>query len=249
MLRSAFARLVRIGGLVTLLCVVAALVPQASGAAGAPTIREGSTGYWVSVLQRDLTDIGYSLPVTGVFGTHTLAQVNAFKRSHRLPADGVVRAPWTWDALNKAVRIEQSRPWHRAHVNSRGLAVAPKDAPAVVKRVIAAANQIAFKPYLYAGGHASWNAPGYDCSGSVDYALHGGGLIWRPLAWFGSYASAGRGKWMTVYTSHWHAYMSIAGLWFDTSDQNYGSYGHGDRWSTTRVSPTSGFLLRHPTGF
>ena len=248
-MRPTFARLVRFAGLATLLSTVAVMVPQAAAAASAPTIREGATGYWVDVLQRDLTDIGYSLPVTGDFGAHTQGQVNAFKKAHRLPTDGVVRSPWTWDTLAKAVRGEQSRPWHRAHLNSSGFAVAPSDAPMVVKRVIAAANHIAFKPYLYAGGHASWNAPGYDCSGSVSYALHGGGLLWRPLALFYNYGDAGQGKWMTIYTNSSHAYMSVAGLWFDTADQQWGSYGHGDRWSTKRISPASGYLVRHPTGF
>jgi hypothetical protein len=143
----------------------------------------------------------------------------------------------------------ERRPWRRAHLNKRGLAVAPKDAPAVVKRAIAAANHIAFKPYLYGGGHGSWKSPGYDCSGSVSFALHGGGLLWRPLALFYSYGASGKGKWMTIYTSSTHAYMSIAGLWFDTADQQWGSYGHGDRWSKSRISPASGFMVRHPIGF
>jgi len=248
-LRSTLGRLARYCGLSALLLTVVALLPQAAGAANAPTIREGATGYWVSLLQRDLTDIAYSLPVTGNFGSHTRAQVNAFKKARGLPADGVVRSPWTWDALRKAVRVEQRRPWRRAHLNRQGLAVAPEDAPVVVKRVIAAANRIAFKPYLYGGGHGSWNSPGYDCSGSVSYALHGGGLLWRPEALFYSYGAPGGGKWMTIYTNSVHAYMSVAGLWFDTVAQEWGSYGHGDRWSTTRASPASGFLVRHPTGF
>ena len=44
-----------------------------------------------------------------------------------------------------------------------------------------AANKIAFDPYIYGGGHASFNAAGYDCSGSVSYVLHAGGLLATPL--------------------------------------------------------------------
>ena len=247
-MRSIFARAIRYGALAALPAVTV-IFPGTATAASAPTIREGASGFWVSRLQRDLTDIGYPLPVTGYFGAHTRAQVKAFKKTHRLRADGVVRSPWTWDALRKAVRKEQSRPWRRGHLNSRGLAVAPRDAPVVVRRVIAAANQIAFKPYLWGGGHGSWTSSGYDCSGSVSFALHGGGLLWRPLALFYSYGSSGRGKWMTIYTNSGHAYMSVAGLWFDTADQQWGSYGRGDRWSRTRISPASGFMVRHPIGF
>jgi Putative peptidoglycan binding domain len=248
-LRSLFARLARYGGLVALLLTVVAVLPQGSSAAGAPTIREGASGSWVKLLQNDLTVVGFGLPVTGDFGANTRAQVNAFKKSRGLPTDGVVRSPWTWAALRKAVRNEQSRPWKRGHLTKRGLAVAPKDAPVVVKRVIAAANHIAFRPYCYGGGHGSWRSPCYDCSGSVSFALHGGGLLWRTRAPFYNWGDAGRGKWITIYSNTQHAYMSIAGLWFDTADQQWGSYGHGDRWSKTRVDPASGYAVRHPPGF
>jgi cell wall-associated NlpC family hydrolase len=44
-----------------------------------------------------------------------------------------------------------------------GEAVPPPGAPAVVKRVIKAANEIDGKPYIWGGGHASFVAKGYDC--------------------------------------------------------------------------------------
>jgi hypothetical protein len=248
-LRSTFVRLVRCGALAGLL-VVLVLVPSAAGASGDPAnLHQGSRGYWVRVAQQDLTDLGYSLPVTGTFGRHTKAQLDAFKKAHHLRPNGQLDWPQGWKALRSATRREQSIPEHYAHLNSKGLAVAPKNAPVVVKRVIAAANHIAFKPYCYGGGHGSWNSPCYDCSGSVSFALHGGGLLWQPRALFYTYGQAGWGKWIRIYTNSQHAYMKVAGLYFDTVAQQWGSPGHGDRWSTKRASPASGFIVRHPTGF
>jgi hypothetical protein len=140
-------------------------------------------------------------------------------------------------------------PVEKATLNSQGLAVAPADAPQVVREVIAAANKIAFKPYVYGGGHASFNSSGYDCSGSVSYALHGGGLLSSPLdsTEFESWGSSGLGRWITIFANGGHAYMNVAGLWYDTAAQST-SNGQ-DRWSATRVSPKSGFVVRHPTGW
>ena len=130
-----------------------------------------------------------------------------------------------------------------------GLAVAPQSAPQVVQDVIAAANQIAFKPYIYGGGHGSWNSAGYDCSGSTSYALHGGGLLSQTedSTEFESYGTAGPGQWMTLWANGGHVYMEIAGLWFDTAAQS--SSNNNDRWSTTRVDSPSGYVERHPTGY
>ena len=74
------------------------------------------------------------------------------------------------------------RRGRRAGLRRRhGLAVAPASAPAEVKAIIAAGNKIASKPYRYGGGHGRWRDSGYDCSGSVSYALHGAGLLDTPL--------------------------------------------------------------------
>jgi hypothetical protein len=130
-----------------------------------------------------------------------------------------------------------------------GLAVAPADAPQVVQNVIAAANKIAFKPYIYGGGHGTWNDAGYDCSGSTSYALHGGGLLSSSLdsTGFESYGSSGAGQWITLWANGGHVYMDIAGLWFDTAAQS--SSNNNDRWSTTRVDQPDGYIERHPTGY
>ena len=236
-------------GLAVLLTGIAAAFPSAAGASK-PTLKPGSSGFWVRVLQQHLTQVGYALPITGTYGTTTMNHVNAFKAAHRLRQDGVASTKM-WAALKTAVKAEVKRPFKRAHLNKKGLAVAPRDAPIVVKRIIAAADKIAFRPYVYGGGHASFKSRGYDCSGSVSYALHGGGLLWYPedSSELEAYGKSSKGKWITIFTNAGHAYMKVAGLYFDTSAQQWGSFGHGDRWSKTNVSHTSGYLVRHPTGF
>ncbi len=126
-----------------------------------------------------------------------------------------------------------------------GEAIAPPDAPLAVKAAIAAANRINSLPYVWGGGHGSFDASGYDCSGAVSYALHGGGLLSSPLdsSAFMAYGAPGGGSWITVYAHSGHAFAVIAGLRFDTS----GTGGSGPRWSTSMVSP-SGFVARHPPG-
>jgi hypothetical protein len=126
-----------------------------------------------------------------------------------------------------------------------GVGYAPSKAPAAVKRVIWAANKIRHKPYKWGGGHGSWSDSGYDCSGSVSYALHGGGLLDSPLdsRGFMRWGKGGSGRWITVYATDGHAYMIVAGLRFDTS----GAGEHGPRW---RPEPPweRGFKARHPAG-
>ena len=111
----------------------------------------------------------------------------------------------------------------------RGRAIAPVDAPAAVKQVIAAANRIRTKPYIWGGGHGRWWDRGYDCSGAVSFALHGGGLLDSPLPSgpMESWGSAGPGRWITVYANAGHAYAVIAGLRWDTSGNTSGT---GPRW-------------------
>jgi hypothetical protein len=133
-----------------------------------------------------------------------------------------------------------------------GMAIAPRGAPAPVVNAIAAANKIIRKPYRYGGGHGSFNDSGYDCSGSVSYALHGGGLLRSPLdsSSFMHWGYGGRGKWITVYTNPGHAYVYIAGLRLDTGQRNKATGaapGSGPRWNYGARS-NSGFTARHPAG-
>jgi hypothetical protein len=133
----------------------------------------------------------------------------------------------------------------RARVLRDGSAVAPDNAPEVVKRVILAGNQIAKFPYKWGGGHGAWRDNGYDCSGSVSFALAGAGLLKSPLASGGflKFGEPGRGKWITIYTNPGHIFMFVAGLRFDTSGRGRA----GTRWQeNTRT--TSGFAVRHIPG-
>ena len=133
----------------------------------------------------------------------------------------------------------------RARVASDGTAVAPEDAPEVVKRVILAANQIAKFPYRWGGGHGAWRDSGYDCSGSVSFALAGAGLLGRPLTSgdFVGYGRPGPGDWITIYTNPGHIFMVVVGLRFDTS----GRGRSGTRWQEAPRS-TAGFAVRHVPG-
>ena len=127
-----------------------------------------------------------------------------------------------------------------------GIALAPPDAPEAVQKVINAANQIVGRPYIWGGGHASFYSYGYDCSGSVSWALFGGALIPEPLT-SGSlegWGEPGPGKWITVYANAEHTFMEIAGLRWDTVGD---ARGTGPRWHLMPTD-TSGFVVRHPPG-
>ena len=127
-----------------------------------------------------------------------------------------------------------------------GVAYAPANAPLPVQQAIWAANTLRHKPYIYGGGHQSFRSRGYDCSGTVSFALHGAGLLNTPLdsSSFMRWGERGRGQWITVYTNPGHAWAIIAGMRLDTS----GPGESGPRWRTERRS-ARGFRVRHPLGF
>jgi hypothetical protein len=147
------------------------------------------------------------------------------------------------------------RPAAKAKIVN-GYAIPPRSAPARVKRAIEAANKIIHKPYKYGGGHASVEDRGYDCSGTVSYALIKAGLLKSPLdsGSFMSWARKGKGKWISVYAHGGHAYAVIAGLRLDTGsrDPNGARYGQkpgsGPRWNKSMRS-SKGYRVRHPAGF
>jgi cell wall-associated NlpC family hydrolase len=130
-------------------------------------------------------------------------------------------------------------------VNTGGMAQPPGGAPAAIGQVMAAGNAIATLPYVWGGGHGSFQASGYDCSGSVSYALAAAGLLSSPLdsTGFESWGDAGPGRWITVYANSVHAFMVVAGWRFDTGALSSG----GTRWSQS-MRDTSGFVARHPPG-
>jgi cell wall-associated NlpC family hydrolase len=134
----------------------------------------------------------------------------------------------------------------RAAVSGGGRAQTPTGAPEVIARIIAGGNAIAKFPYVWGGGHGSFVDSGYDCSGSVSYALAAAGLLDSPLVSgdFAKWGAAGPGKWVTIYANDGHVFMYVAGLRFDTSGRD-GPFG--SRWQTAPRS-LAGFTVRHPKG-
>jgi cell wall-associated NlpC family hydrolase len=131
-------------------------------------------------------------------------------------------------------------------VEASGFARAPVNAPDAIKRVIQAGNQIARAPYLWGGGHGAWQDHGYDCSGSVSYALAAGGMLGytQTSGQLTSWGAPGPGKWLTIYANEGHVFMYVAGLRFDTSGR---AGDHASRW---QLAPRSagGFVARHYPG-
>jgi hypothetical protein len=133
-----------------------------------------------------------------------------------------------------------------------GKAVAPANAPERVRRVIEAGNRIIGKPYRYGGGHKPFSRRldnGYDCSGSVSYALYGGRFLKAPLpsGALMKWGEDGPGEWITVYAHGGHAYLVVAGLRLDTSMRDDPSRT-GPGWSK-RLRKSSAFTARHPRGY
>ena len=162
-----------------------------------------------------------------------------------------------------SVYVPPPPPAKRAKIVN-GVAIPPVGAPIRVKNAIQAANLIIRKPYVYGGGHRPYNARqaqsasldrGYDCSGTISFALFGGRFLRSPLdsGSFMSWAAPGKGRWITVYTNPGHAYVVIAGLRLDTSGGDRLApeerrSGRGPRWRKYNRSP-NGFTARHPQGY
>lgn len=123
----------------------------------------------------------------------------------------------------------------------------PKGIPKTVAKAVDGGNQIVGRPYKLGGGHRRVEDQGYDCSGSVSYALILAGLLERPCdsEGFLKYGSGGEGKYITLYVRRGHVFADIAGLRLDTG---YGQPNtSGPQWST-RSRPASGYVMRHPPG-
>jgi peptidoglycan hydrolase-like protein with peptidoglycan-binding domain len=199
---------------------------------------EGASGDPVSRLQSAL-----HLNADGTFGPETEAAVKRLQARHGLTVDGVV-GPETWSVLG--IKSQQTlNPPHSALSGSSSHESSAGGSSSVVARVIAAGDEIATRPYVYGGGHGSFQSTGYDCSGSVSYALHGGGLLSAPedSSELESYGEAGPGKYITIYANAEHAFMVIDGKRFDTIAQQES----GTRWAGS-VGDTSGYVVRHPAG-
>jgi cell wall-associated NlpC family hydrolase len=131
-------------------------------------------------------------------------------------------------------------------VGGNGTIPIPTNVPEVVQRVVAGGNAIADFPYIWGGGHASFIANGYDCSGSVSYALAAGGLLGAPLVSgeLAGWGEPGVGRWITIYASAGHTFMEVDGVWFDTAGRS-GPYA--SRWLVS-TPPLAGYAVRHPPG-
>jgi cell wall-associated NlpC family hydrolase len=131
-------------------------------------------------------------------------------------------------------------------VGGNGTIPIPSDVPEAVARVVAGGNAIADFPYIWGGGHASFIASGYDCSGSVSYALAAGGLLSAPLVSgeLAHWGDPGPGRWITIYANAGHTFMNVDGVWFDTAGRS-GPYA--SRWLVS-TPPLEGYAVRHPPG-
>lgn len=262
---------------VVLLVPGTASAKKKSWSFGERTLKQGHKGKDVRSLQRYLNRIGLELDTDGVFGRGTKAGVRTFERAQRRKIDGkvtrtdarvikdvarnggaVASASITGGALPKNSKLRMPKkpaappplvlgPGDTATVGKDGLAVAPASAPPAVQAVIEAGNKIAKMPYIYGGGHGKWEDAGYDCSGSVSYALHGGGMLdaSMPSGGFMKWGDAGPGQWITLYSNSGHMYMVVAGLRFDTSGRSQA----GTRWQPASERSGKGYTVRHPPGF
>jgi peptidoglycan hydrolase-like protein with peptidoglycan-binding domain len=213
--------------------------PASSGEASS-TEGSGASGDAVAQLQSAL-----HLTADGNFGPETEAAVKRLQARHGLTVDGVV-GPATWSVIGVS-DAQTLKPPHSALSGGGSSSTAGGEGAgsSVVARVISAGDEIATRPYVFGGGHGSFESTGYDCSGSVSYALHGGGLLSSPedSSALESYGEAGPGKYITIYANAEHAWMVVDGKRFDTIAQQE----TGTRWSSTMMS-TSGYVARHPAG-
>jgi hypothetical protein len=250
--------------LATALAVAGAVVPTFSVAEaeaarltlGDRNLRQGMVGRDVRVLQDFLTRVGVMTRVDGHYGPKTARRVKSWERRSDRKVNGRMSRHDQRKLrrqVNAGVTVytkpapAQPATGETAVLNPDGTATAPESAPEVVKAVIEAGNRIIDKPYKYGGGHGRWEDSGYDCSGSMSYALHGGGLLKRAMtsSGFSTWGKAGKGEWITTYGSGGHSYMVVAGLRFDTGYND--SASDGPDWSA-KMRPSRGYTARHPAG-
>ena len=183
----------------------------------------------VRALQRRI-----GVPADGVFGPGTEAALKRWQAAHGLVADGIA-GPQTRSKLGIGPGPVLKRRGRGGGGSGGGR----------IHRLIRAANRIATAPYKYGGGHGTYHDSGYDCSGSISYALHFAGLLRTPLdsSGFMSYGLPGRGRHITIYAHSGHAYMVVDGRRFDTSAIRE----TGSRWTRTHRS-SAGYTVRHPPG-
>ena len=191
------------------------------------------------VAQRD-SEEKYASACKSCAKKHRIAMMPAASTTTKIAAGAASAAD-----IKKAAK-EQYSSGKGVELGSDGQAKPPIDAPEAVKNVIAAGNAITNFPYIWGGGHGSFQANGYDCSGSVSYALKGANLVNEPMVSgaFMNYGEPGPGKWIAIYSNAGHIFMFVGGLRYDTSFRD-GPYG--TRWHTDKRS-LAGFTVTHPPG-
>ncbi len=228
----------------------AASTPSKTDAA-APAAASGTTAPADSATPVQQLQVALHLTADGNFGPETEAAVRRLQARHGLNVDGIV-GPATWEAIgfhDETTLTPPSSALVQAGSGGSGSSAgadAESAAQGVVEKVIAAGDEIATRPYVWGGGHGSFESYGYDCSGSVSYALHGGGLLSSPedSSALESYGAPGPGKYITIYANAEHAFMVVDGKRFDT----VALAETGNRWSDSMTS-TAGFVARHPEGY
>ena len=175
----------------------------------------------------------------------TTPKAKAPPAEQRAPTDAEVARD-----LERAYGTNAGRIVNAATVTAAGMATVPASAPSRVAAIIAGANAVARKPYVYGGGHGrlageTFVDSAYDCSGSVSFALAAAGFIDSPMdsSALARFGKPGPGRWVTIYANAGHAFMTVAGLRFDTSGRDAG----GSRWQAG-TRPVAGFTVRHPRG-
>jgi peptidoglycan hydrolase-like protein with peptidoglycan-binding domain len=214
-------------------------------AAQAAAVESGGgevSGNAVERLQKAL-----KISVDGEFGPSTEAAVKRLQARHSLTPDGVV-GPSTWSVLginSEGTLTPSASVKETESEGSSSSSSSTAGGSGLVAEIIAAGEEIATRPYVWGGGHGSFQSEGYDCSGSVSYALHGAGLLSSPEDSTGleSFGEAGPGREVTIYANSEHAFMVVDGKRFDT----VALAETGNRWTDSMTS-TAGFVARHPAG-
>lgn len=196
------------------------------------------------VVQRD-SEEKYASPEPEDAKPHRIAELPAASTTSA-PAKGSRDSKELRALIKKQKNSVKTARGDQVELASDGTALAPLGAPPEVQNVIAAANVIAKFPYIWGGGHGSFQARGYDCSGSVSYALKAAGLVetTHVSGEYESWGEPGPGEWITIYANGGHMFMVVGGLRYDTS---FRDGPRGSRWQTAPRN-MKGFTVRHPRG-
>ncbi len=221
---------------------------------GARRLGPHMRGTDVRALQRDASRLKQPTGPDGVYGKGTYKSVRRLERRRGWVVDGQVGRSEAV-SIKGAVRAQHDRKLAqaiagKAQLQPDGTALAPADAPEPIRNAINAANRIRTKPYVWGGGHGAWEAKGYDCSGAVSYVLHAAGLLSSPMTSgaLRHWGYAGMGQWIAVYANKSHAWMTVAGLRFDTSSAGESwNQGSGPRWRASMRSG-AGYAVRFSPG-